>query len=471
MSVSMIAISMFGRASGITVEHRTTRPRSKRSRRMSLRFLLPACVALVLSGPTAASAQQNAARAEATSPAPTSLGITPAEAQRALSVLQDPQQRTRLVETLRTIAKAASAASADAVPATEATSAEPASEKSGDAKPAPVTLKPNSLAAQIISRLSGWPQRVAEDAAASLRTVPDLYLLREWIARMVSDPTYRGLALDVAWQLALVLGAAVLLDRFTSFALHRSAARLAARAPDPGEATAAGDRPWHLLRRLPAAAARFALEIVPVTIFWIAATLLTGLVQVPLTRMAISIAINAYVAIRAMFAIGRMLLAPETSGLRLLNLDDDRAGYLMRWLSRLTLVAVIGGAVAGLALLFGLHPAACATLIRVLGLVVAVLLGIMVLQLRVSVASLLRAAPEGEPVPAWREWLAAVWHYLALLAIAVGWIGWAAGLETGAGGIWILLGTAATITGARLVALVVIGVLDRATEPRADGEG
>ncbi len=74
-------------------------------------------------------------------------------------------------------------------PPTEAKSAEPASEKSEAAKPAPVTLKPDSLAAQIMSRLSGWPQRVAEDAAASLRTVPDLYLLREWIVRMVSDPS------------------------------------------------------------------------------------------------------------------------------------------------------------------------------------------------------------------------------------------------------------------------------------------
>ena len=160
----------------------------------------------------------------------------------------------------------------------------------------------------------------------------------------------------------------------------------------------------------------------PVAIFWIAATLLAGLVPVPLTRMAIAIAINAYIAIRVMFAIGRMLLAPETSGLRLLHIDDDRAAYLMRWLRRLTLVAVLGGAAAGLALLFGLHPAVYATLIRVLGFVVAVLLGVMVLQLRASVASLLRAAPEGRSVPAWREWLAAVWHYLALLAIAVGWI-------------------------------------------------
>jgi small-conductance mechanosensitive channel len=165
-----------------------------------------------------------------------------------------------------------------------------------------------------------------------------------------------------------------------------------------------------------------------------------------------------------------MLLAPETSGLRLLHVDDDRAAYLMRWLRRLTLVAVLGGAAAGLALLFGLHPAAYATLIRVLGFVVAVLLGIMVLQLRAPVASYLRAVPEGESAPAWRNWLSAVWHYLALLAIAAGWIGWAAGSETGAGGIWILLGTFAIVVGARLVALIIIGLLDRATESRPDNE-
>ena len=169
-----------------------------------------------------------------------------------------------------------------------------------------------------------------------------------------------------------------------------------------------------------------------------------------------------------LLAIGRMLLAPEASGLRLLHIDDDLAAYLMRWLRRLTLVAVLGGAAAGLALLFGLHPAVYATLIRVLGLVVAVLLGIMVLQLRASVASRLRAAPEGEPVPAWREWLAAVWHHLALLAIAVGWVGWAAGFESGGGGIWVLLGTVAIVAGARLVALVLIGILDKVTAPHPD---
>jgi small-conductance mechanosensitive channel len=433
---------------------------------MSPRFLLPACFALVLCGVPSALAQQTSTPIPLTSTPP-----TPAEAQRALSVLQDPAQRARLVETLRTIAKASGPVPAEAIPAPEVKpGTDPAAApKAAENKPA-VTLKPDSLAAQLLSRFSGWPQRVVQDAAASLRTVPDLYLLREWIARLATDPSQHDLAFEVAWQLSLVFGVALLLERFAGFALRHPAARLAAAAPDPAEA-AAGNGPWHRLRRLPAAAARLGLELVPVAIFWTAATLLTGLVPVPLTRMAIVTAVNAYTAIRVTLAIGRMLLAPTASGLRLLQIDDERAAYLTRWLRRLTLVAVLGGAASGLALLFGLHPAVYATLIRVLGLVVAVMIGIMVLQLRASVASRLRAAPkDGQTPPAWRVWLASVWHYLALLAIAAGWIAWAPGFGTGTGGIWMLLGTVAIVSAARLVALVIIGVLDRATMSHPDGD-
>ncbi|MGD9615317.1 MAG: mechanosensitive ion channel domain-containing protein [Alphaproteobacteria bacterium] len=449
---------------------------------MSLRYPLPArfapacfvlfCFVLSLCGLATAWAQPSPAV-----PPPTPPGLTAEEAQRALSVLQDPTQRARLIETLQAVAKAAGPVPAQAAPAAEAMPAggtapgEPGpATQTGAEKPASVTLKPDSLAAQIMSRLAGWPTRIVEGVTASLRTMPDLHLLRQWVVRMVNDPSERRLAFDVAWQLALVLGAALLLERFAVFALRRPAERLAAGAPDPAEAAASGNGTWQRLRRLPAAVARLGLELIPVAIFWTAVMVLTGLVPVPISRFAILIVANAYIAIRVMLAIGRMLLAPEASGLRLLRLDDDGAAYLMRWLRRLTLVAVLGGAAAGLALLFGLHPAAYATLIHVLGFVVAVLLGIVMMQVRASVVSYLLGAPEGKKVPAWRNWLAAVWHYLALLAIAAGWILWAAGSETGAGGIWLLLGTFAIVVGARLVALIVIGLLDHATEPSPDTE-
>ena len=62
--------------------------------------------------------------------------LTPAEAQRALSVLQDPAQRARLIETLQTIAKAAGPVPAEAASAREAESA--------PRQPLPSKLKPGN---------------------------------------------------------------------------------------------------------------------------------------------------------------------------------------------------------------------------------------------------------------------------------------------------------------------------------------
>src|SRR4051812_13728159 len=100
---------------------------------MSLRSPLPACFALTcialacfalsLGGPAIAWAQRST-----TSPAPASPALTTAEAQRALAVLQDPQQRARLIETLQMIAKATGPVPAEAASAIEA---KPAAEPAG----------------------------------------------------------------------------------------------------------------------------------------------------------------------------------------------------------------------------------------------------------------------------------------------------------------------------------------------------
>jgi moderate conductance mechanosensitive channel len=146
---------------------------------MSLRFLLPACLVLAclpseLGGMATAWAQQATTPSALTVPE-----LTPAEAQRALSVLQDPAQRARLIETLQTIAKAAGPVPAEAASAREAVSAAAptAALKTEAGKPVAVALKPDSLAAQIGSRLTELPQRLGEDISTALRTMPDLYLL------------------------------------------------------------------------------------------------------------------------------------------------------------------------------------------------------------------------------------------------------------------------------------------------------
>src|SRR5207253_867417 len=62
----------------------------------------------------------------------------------------------------------------------------------------------------------------------------------------------------------------------------------------------------------------------------------------------------------------------------------------------------------------------------------------------------------------WRNWLAAAWHYLAILAIIAGWILWASGIRNGLDGLRFLIATASTLVMARLAAIVVLGILDRA---------
>jgi len=64
----------------------------------------------------------------------------------------------------------------------------------------------------------------------------------------------------------------------------------------------------------------------------------------------------------------------------------------------------------------------------------------------------------------WRSWFAGAWHYLALVMITAGWIVWASGARNGIGGLRLLIGTVAVLVAARLIAILLLGLLDRAVQ-------
>ena len=169
------------------------------------RFLLICAVALV--GAAAASARQ---------PAPANAGaLTPTEVQRALDILQDPEKRARLIETLQAIAKA---------------SPPPIPEKP-ETNPEPVApLVTDSLGAQVLEALASGAERLASDAAAAAQTAIDSRLLWGWARRVAADPAQRRAAIDGAWQLALVLIGALLLEGFARAVVRRPIAALMAHA-------------------------------------------------------------------------------------------------------------------------------------------------------------------------------------------------------------------------------------------------
>jgi moderate conductance mechanosensitive channel len=384
------------------------------------------------------------------------------EAQRTLEVLQNPEQRDRLIETLQAIAKAA-----------------PAGAEEPKKKPqAAVALAPDSLGAVLLAQLSAGAERLAGDAAAAARTFTAFPLLWRWAAGVVADPEQRAAATDGLWQLALIVIAALLLERFAAAVTRRPIAALAVHAPANGAGTGNGAvawvrnhraEAWRLLRRLPFALARLVLDLIPVGVFVGVAGLLTGMVPESTTRAVILAIAEAYAITRVVISLGRMLVSPAIGRLRLLEIGDAHADYLMRWLAWVSVVAIWGGALAQIALLLGLDPRADDTLMRLVALIVAVMLGVLVLHSRHAVAGHLRAPPRAAGgVARWRNGLAAVWHYLAIAAIVAGWILWATGIRNGINGVRILIGTVVILVAARLAAVVLLGLLDRTAHPSSE---
>jgi small-conductance mechanosensitive channel len=411
-------------------------------------FLLLCAAALF--GAAGAPAQQPAAKA----------ALSSAEAQRALEVLQDSEQRAKLIETLQAIARTA-----------------PPAPETAENKPEPVLpLAPDSLGAELLDALASGAERLTGDAAAAFHAAIDSHLLWDWARRVAGDPERRSAAIDGAWQLALVLIGALLLEGFTAAVMRRPIATLVAHAPANGPANGAVDNvvapaglpryresAWRLLRRLPFALARLLLELAPVAVFVGTSGLLAGMVPRPATRAVILAAVYAYAITRVVLSLGRMLVSPAAGRLRLVHIGDSQAEYLICWLRRITVVAVWGGALAQIALLLGLTPPVADTLMRLVALIVAVMAVILVLRGRHAVAVYIRSSGNGASgASGWRSGLARMWHYLAIVAIAALWILWAAGMRHGLNGVRLLLATVAVLVMARLFAILMLGILDRA---------
>jgi moderate conductance mechanosensitive channel len=377
--------------------------------------------------------------------------LTPQQAQQALTVLQDPKKRDELIDTLRTIAKAAPPA------------------------PAQVSLEPGSLGAQLLAELTQATGRVSGEIADSARAAA--YIPRLWhgLGESLRDPAARSAMLAAAAEMLVILAAAFAAE----WATRRAVTRPRARMPRPAAAEggeAARDRriggTWRLLRRLPFAAARLFLDLLPVAAFLAVGTLLPAtIVAAPTTtRLVIFAVVNAYALSRATVVTARMLVAPFDGQHRLLHVGDAGARYIDAWILRITIVAVFGSTLAEAALLLGLSPPAYQALVKLVALVVQLFLATIVLQCRRGVAARIRA-PEGTPgsLAALRSWFAGIWHYVAVFYLVAFWAVWAIGAAGGLAGLvhFFVLPALVLIAG-RLVSIIVLGTLDRAFHRTGD---
>ena len=282
------------------------------------------------------------------------------------------------------------------------------------------------LGARLIATVSERTREIGEQVFGVARALSDFPVLLEWLRRQATDGQARAFWLWLLFKLAAVFAVGVAAERLAVALLRRVRRRL----EDP----AGGGMP----ARAAFLIGRTVVDMVPVAVFAAAAYVMVPLVRPdPAMHVIAFTLVTAYVLMRVTLVAARAVLAPGVAALRLPPLGDETANYLFIWVRRFTGVAVIGYFAAEGALLLGLPAGAHAGLLRLVGLVFAVLAVVFVLQNRSTVAAWIRRLPMGRAggagVQGVRDRLADAWHMLAIAYIVGVYAVAALGIEGGFG--------------------------------------
>lgn len=325
------------------------------------------------------------ARAQAQTPtaAAAAPALTPERAQSLVKTLQDPAARQKLIDELNALAQAQQAAT----------------------PPAPV---PDRVASYLLEHLSDSIVAGGEAvlrATAFVTNAPELY---DWARATLGDPATR------AWLFEIL--SKVLLALIAGWAAEYVAVRAVRSARAWIEQSAARDG-W---KRAPLAILSALVAAVPIAVFVAVAfgTLTLSQPSRP-TRLVTLALVNAHVLARLILVVVGAVLAPRSAALRLVPVGDETAAYLQIWCGRITALAVYGYFLATAALLVGVPHASFDFLLQLLGLAITLLLIVLILQNRTTVAAAIEGTSGGRPprLTGLRRLAAEYWHVPAILYV------------------------------------------------------
>ncbi len=335
-------------------------------------ILLLFCLTAILP----AAARADTPTPAATQPAPGSVD----ELQRLVGTLQNDAERARLVAELRALIAAQRGAAAEKPPATA-----------------------------IFGEVSQQIDALTGEILAGVAVIVDAPRLFGWARQQAADPAARRLWFEAAVSFILVFGAALTAEWVLRLVLARLVPRLPARRSDASPVRAL----FALLGLV--------LDLLPVLVFAVVAY--TGLAMAldPLTRarVTLSVLINATIEARLVLCVARTLLVPTDSGTVFVPLEAETRNYFYIWTRRFIFWAVFGYAVPRAAWWLGVPGAIYALMLNVVGLVLALLLIIFLLQNRAQVAGWIAGrTAAGSGWGRLRRSLAEIWPVLAVLYIS-----------------------------------------------------
>ncbi|KUY56628.1 mechanosensitive ion channel family protein [Burkholderia sp. RF2-non_BP3] len=460
-------------------------------RHFLLGWLLAAVVSIAhaaIPAPAAASAASGAA--------PT---LTPQQAQRALSVLQNPREREQVETTLRAIA----AVGVLSTPVLPASAAAPASAASA----ATAALTTNGLASMLVKQGARWAGEIGGALNESLRSLLDVGSVGNWWHERLVRADERADLTRALLVILAVLVPAFVVEWFAKRLLRRALAALGTRRaessrraePEPAEAddsrasapadasasaegTAAPDtssqgrgharRHTTLLRRMPRALVSLALRVVPLLVFVGVASLTMSVLDgagTP-TETALESLIDIYVICRLVTIVSRLFFQPDARQLRLLHVSDAWAAIAQRSIARIVIVVGVCTAAVEIAASFGLSDAGHVALLKAVALVGHLMISALILRCRQPVAARIRAAGDDRPAFAMiGNALADAWAPVSVFVVMALWFVWALDVHNGYR-VLIALGgrSIAAMIGMRIVSIVVFGALARLFQRRDD---
>ena len=306
--------------------------------------------------------------------------MTVDELERLVDTLQDDAARAKLVAELRALIAAQRGVAAE--------------------KPA---------ATAILGQLSQQIDALTGEILAGVAVIVDAPRLVGWARHQVSDPAARRLWIEASVAFVLVFGIAIIAE----WIVRRVLARLMPRFP-------ARHRDTRIVRAL-FALLGLVLDILPILAFAAVAYTALSMALDPLTRarITLSVLVNAAVEARLILCIARNALLPADTGAEFVPLDAETRNYLYIWVRRFILWAVFGYAVPEAAWWLGVPGAIYALVLNAMGLVLALLTIIFMLQNRAQIAKWIAGRPA--TASGWgrvRRSLAEIWPVLAVLYIS-----------------------------------------------------
>jgi small-conductance mechanosensitive channel len=208
-----------------------------------MRKLLVVWLLILLAAPAFAASTQPAA-----TPAPPAVTLTPDQARQALAVLNDPQRRAQVQDTLHAIA---AAGALSAPPASAPAAASAPAPASGAAAAVHAALESNGLASQLARQGAHGAIEVAGALRRSLVALLDVSSVRGWWTSLLKSPQQRAVLGNILLSVLGALLPALALEWLARRLLRRAITALAIRRnidprelffDEPSEATLAADQ-------------------------------------------------------------------------------------------------------------------------------------------------------------------------------------------------------------------------------------